>query len=248
MTHLLTVNTAKMEKSAEYGYLSAILNLQPTMRIPKNDLGLGIRNTCPDAGKCARSCLQYTGRNRFDSAAVARIRKTRMLFESPAAFQQLLDADLVSLRIRADKQRLGFTARLNGISDIPWELIQHHGRNVFERNPTIQFVDYTKTLGRLTLGIPNYCLVYSYNEKSDDKQVRHYLAHGGRVAMVFSGGELPESVKIGRNRFQVVDGDEHDLVHLHEPGVVLGLRYKRAYSPSTGKSMAVTENGFIRGV
>jgi hypothetical protein len=246
MKSFLTVNTAKMEKSAEYGYLSAILNLQPTMRIPKNDLGLGIKNTCPDAGKCARSCLQYTGRNRFDSAAVSRIRKTRMLFESPADFQHYLDADLVRLSARAHKKGLGFTARLNGISDIPWELIEHHGRNVFERHPTIQFVDYTKTAARLKLGIRNYCLVYSYNEKSSDKEVRNFLVHGGKVAMVFNG-ELPESVKIGRNRFQVVDGDEHDLVHLHEPGVVLGLRYKRAYSPNTGKSMAVKNNGFILG-
>lgn len=246
MTHLLTVNHAKMEKSAEYGYLSAILNLQPTMRIPKNDLGLGIRSTCPDAGKCARSCLQYTGRNRFDSAAVARIRKTRMLFETPSLFQHALDADLMMLKARADKHRLGFTARLNGISDLPWERIEYNDRNVFERHPTIQFVDYTKTIDRLRLGIPNYCVVYSYNEKSEPNQVRTYLAHGGRVAMVFSN-DLPDSVKIGRSRFEVVDGDQHDLIHLHEPGVVLGLRYKRAYSPRTGKSLTVTNNGFIVG-
>lgn len=228
--HLLTLNQTKMLKSELLDYVSACLNLEPAMQVPKNDLG--IKNTCEGRGVCVKTCISTTGRNRFDTSEKARVRKTNMLFEDRQLFFTLLHADLALLQ---RKERS--TCRLNCLSDLPWERFKFEGKTIFELFPNIQFLDYTKIFSRLSLDIPNYTLVYSYNEKSVDHQVRNYLAHGGRVACVFNNnGELPESYSIGGTEFEVVDGDEHDLLHLRPKGVILGLRFKRSFSRKTGKS------------
>jgi hypothetical protein len=230
--HLLTLKQTKMLKSESYGYVSACLNLEPAKPLPANDLA--IKNTCGKHGVCAKYCLKTTGRNRLNNASTARTRRTEMLFSDRGLFFSLLDADLYALKHRHDKS----TVRLNCLSDLPWERFKINGRTVFDRHPGLQFLDYTKHFDRLSLQIPNYTLVYSYSERSNDYQVRNYLAHGGRVAMVFNSGngELPEHYKIAGQTFEVVDGDTHDLLHLRPKGTILGLRYKRSYSPRTGKT------------
>jgi hypothetical protein len=45
----------------------------------------------------------------------------------------------------------------------------------------------------------------------------------GRVAMVFEGKRLP-STFMG---YKVIDGDEYDMRYIDEPGVIVGLKFKK---------------------
>jgi hypothetical protein len=239
---LLTINQAKLEKSKDYGFFSVGLQLEPTYKLPVQLAG--VKNTCSYAGRCRITCLDSTGRNRFDLARQARIRRTQLLATYPNLFFRHLDHDLELSKLTAYSHDLQLTARLNTISDVPFERILTGGSNVLDRHPEIQFLDYTKNPGRLDLKIPNYHVVYSYNEKSDPKLVQKYLLRGGQVAMVFASN-LPQFYKIGSKRFRVIEGDSHDLLHLRDPGVIVGLKYKKSFSRRTGKAQQISANGFI---
>ena len=238
--HLLSENTAKMLKSRELGYYSVVLHLEPAYTYK----GL---NTCPMAGQCKAYCLGNGGRMRFDNARAARIRRTQLFVNNESAFMHLLTADIVSAKLKAERLGVSLTIRLNGTSDIPWESIRCGGYgNIFEAFPEITFIDYTKIAERaLTVNEPNYTLVYSHNEKSDPLVEKQILKRGGRIAVVFNGKELPTGYKIGARKYPVVDGDVSDLRHLDPRGVIVGLRYKRAFSKRTGKSIAV-KAGFVQ--
>lgn len=239
MYNLLTITQTKMLKAREFGYLSAALNLKPAMKVKKHNLDIEIKNTCPDHGRCAKTCIAYTGRNRFDTSQNAQNRRTLELFDDPKMFFAKLDIDLATLAKQARNLDALPTCRLNCLSDLPWESIRISGSNVFERHRNIMFLDYTKTFRRLSHKIPNYKLVYSYNEQSDDIATRNYMLHGaGLVSIVFdTGSDLPSSYTIAGHQFNVIDGDIHDLLHLHNGGQILGLRYKRAFSSKTGKAL-----------
>lgn len=224
-----------MDKSIEFGHLSAALQLEPAF-----DLGDGT-NTCPEYGLCAQTCIAMTGQNRFDVAKQARLRRTKMFRDHRNLFMTLLDADLITHELRAWRMNLKPTARLNCLSDISWEDIRHErGTNIFERHPDIQFLDYTKVLYRARLGIPNYHVVYSVNEKTNYRELRNLLTHGGNAAVVFNvkkGEPLPESFKVNGRLFPVYDGDTNDLIHLAPPGSIRGLRYKMAFSKRSHRAL-----------
>ena len=231
--NLLTLNQAKMLKGRSRGYLQAILNLQPVMRYKSV-------NTCPNAGACAAGCLQFAGHNVFDSAYNARVRRTKLLIDSPEEFKTLLIADLYSLRRIAERKGLIPTCRLNGLSDLPWEdLIPE----VFAMFQDIQFIDYTKIDERLLKRLPeNYSLTYSWNEKANPEVVKQFITRGGRVAVVFDlkkGEALPERYTLhGLPDLPVVDGDISDLRHLDPEGCIVGLRWKLPIDGNGAKSKA----------
>ena len=237
--HLLSENTAKMLKSRELGYYSTILHLEPAYTYR----GL---NTCPAAGQCKAYCLGNSGRMRFDTARAARIRRTQLFVDNHAVFMTLLAADIASAQLKAARLGVSLTVRLNGTSDIAWELLPCNGLgNIFQAFPSVQFIDYTKISDRaLTVSEPNYCLVYSHNEKSDSLLEIQMLKRGVNIATVFED-ELPTGYKIGKRKYPVVDGDISDLRHLDPKGCIVGLRYKRAFSRKTGKSIKVKE-GFVQ--
>lgn len=233
--HLLSTKQTKMDKSVEFGYLSTALQLEPAY-----ELFPGI-NTCPMRGVCAGTCIGYTGQNRFDNAQQARLRRTHIFRDNPELFFALLDADLHAHEHKANKLGLLPTARLNCLSDISWETyLDKDGKSVFERHPGIQFLDYTKILHRAKLGISNYYVTYSVSERTDYKELRNLLTHGGTAAVVFNvkkGQPLPESFKVNGKRFPVYDGDTNDLIHLAPPGSIRGLRYKMAFSRRTRRAL-----------
>ena len=241
--NLLSDNQAKMHKSLELGFYSVILHLEPAYTYK------GLK-TCPWSGQCAGYCLGNSGQMRFEVARNARIRRTQLLVDHPSEFHGALVLDICKARRHADSLGLSLTARLNGTSDLRWEsmAISQDGKNIFEVFPEIQFIDYTKSVERaLTVQIPNYNLTYSRNEKSKEGEIVEILDNGGKVAVVFDtakGEPLPKTYKIGKRRFKVIDGDISDLRHLDPHGVVVGLRYKKAFSKKTGKSVKV-KAGFV---
>jgi len=191
MTHLLTLSQTKMNKSDTYGYLSAVLHLEPAYKYKGN-------NTCRFAGKCKATCIAHTGRNRFDNARAARIRRTQLYYEAPVEFYTMLCADIFSLIRKAKRESLIPTVRLNGTSDIPFENDDvGSGKNIFQIFPDLQFIDYTKWVARMFVDMPpNYHLTYSINEKTPAGTVaRIYRETRYNAAQVFVNN-LPKSFTV----------------------------------------------------
>ena len=170
-----------------------------------------------------------------------------MLVDSPNEFFTYLRGDLFALKRKAvrmstksRKYKVGF--RLNVLSDVPWESVFP---TIFSEFDTVQFIDYTKTWGRLFTKLPaNYHLTYSVNEKTPAGVVaRIYNETNYNCAVVFNtakGDDLPRFHTNDGITFRVIDGDKHDLRHTdprRKDGYpcLVGLRYKRAFKLSRGK-------------
>lgn len=214
--HLLTLNQTKMLKSGDKGFLSAILNLQPSY-------GYKHVYTCPfSTTGCREACLKYTGRNHMVMAEAARIRKTQLLADAKDLFLSMLIGDLAALERKANRENLLPTCRLNGLSDIDWTRYKLYNKTVFEHFPGIQFIDYTKrpNLWKQAIKYPNYHLTYSIKRSSRPKTIEAYFAAGFNCAQVFYD-TLPKQY-LDR---PVIDGTKHDLRHLDRRGALVGLKF-----------------------
>lgn len=250
--HLLTTNQAKMDKARGTGYRSAILHLQPAWSYK------GVKTCNGLHGSCARCCISKTGHNRFTNAIEARKRRTRLLIDNPSTFFSLLDADALAFTETCRKAGEIPTIRPNGTSDLnwewmaqyPWGVVPRTGKDLFQSHPNIRWYDYTKDPKRvLSQEIANYALTFSYSERSNIEEVSAILKARKNVAVVFGvrkGESLPPRYKVNGRWYLVIDGDADDL-RLPErdgKGVIVGLRYKLAFSDRTGKSMKPPE-GFV---
>jgi hypothetical protein len=111
--------------------------------------------------------------------------------------------------------------RLNGTSDIQWELIPiDNYANIFEMFSDVQFYDYTKIPTRKVSHIKNYHLTWSYSE-ANDKYARLFEQVPYNKAVVFNGG-LPRMFK----GMRVIDGDTTDMRFLDKTNRVIGLKAK----------------------
>jgi hypothetical protein len=215
---LLTAPTAqaKMAKSAKSGkYLPYILHLAPA--------DVSGYNTCPKAtAGCKAACLNTAGMGVFSNVQQARINKTKYFFEQRTSFYAQLIKEIASAQRKADKLGKQLTVRLNGTSDLQWEVYKmQDGKTIFELFPTVLFYDYTKIEKRNPQPYNNYSLTFSAADGNDD-DVRTAIDKGMNVAVVFRGDTLPQEWQ-GK---QVIDGDTDDLRFLDPRGVIVGLRAK----------------------
>jgi len=217
---LLTFNNPKILKGEKINdtYISAIMHLRPiSTRI------------CPyqDIAGCKTACLNTAGRggifkkgetsNRIQDA---RQRRTEMFLTDNELFMEILIDEIrrfCNYCYKKDKQP---AIRLNGTSDIQWELIKYEDKNIFEHYPSVQFYDYTKIPTRKVSEIDNYHLTWSYSE-ANDKYAKWYDKIAYNIAVVFNGA-FPIYFK-GR---EVINGDESDLRFLDRDNVVVGLKAK----------------------
>lgn len=241
MKNLLTVGNPKTLKGQGKGYLTAILHLAPSR--------MSGFNTCPMATKgCASACLNTAGRGGMfagektagltgaemvekiksgqimNKIQAARIRKTTAFFNDRANFMAGLVKEIELTIKKANKHSLTAVFRLNGTSDIRWEIYPVIVKgvtyaNVMEAFPTVQFYDYTKIPNRRNLP-KNYNLTFSLAESNKENAITA-LIQGLNVAAVFRG-PLPRRF-LGR---RVVDGDSTDLRFLDPKGVIVGLKAK----------------------
>jgi len=173
----------------------------------------------------------------------ARKRKTRLLFSDREAFLASLVQEVDRAIRAAIRRRLTPVFRLNGTSDLRWEImpVKRNGieyPNIFQAFLEVQFYDYTKLPNRRVADIPNYHLTFSLAD-GNESQAAEALANGISVAAVFRvkrGAPLPNAY-MGR---PVIDGDETDLRFLDPSGVIIGLRAK-------GKAIRDT-SGFVKDV
>ena len=229
-TQFFSLDSTKAIKARDYGYMNAINYMAPA------DLA-GVGDICPwRTTACSALCLGWfsgqagmvkgNAKRPLNSVRKSRIAKTRMFMRDRATFMNELNQGIAQAWRKADRDGLKLCIRLNGASDIAWEGIKDtFGRNTFDKWPTLQFIDYTKSKRRALAHargeLPrNYHLTFSRSE-SNEADCLEVLAAGGNVAVVFAG-EKPKAW----NGFRVINGDKHDLRHLDPKGVVVGLSPK----------------------
>lgn len=206
---------AKMLKSTKSGlYLPYVLHLAPAT--------LSGYQVCPKATDgCRTSCLNTSGKGAFSTVQNARIERTKYFFQQRAQFLNQLRAEISLAECNAISQGKQLTLRLNGTSDLQWEIYKaFDGKTIFQVFPNVIFYDYTKIANRKVSGIENYSLTFSAAD-GNDKDVNKALANGLNVAVVFRK-ELPTTW----NGIKVIDGDVDDLRFNDPKKVIVGLRAK----------------------
>lgn len=212
-------SNAKTRKGDGSEYVTAIMYLTPWK-------SAGI-NTCPMAeqAKCIEGCLNSAGRGVFNSVQAGRARKTQWFAGDREGFMSQLFKDIQGFVKFCSKLGVVPCVRLNGTSDIRWELIKVNGfDNIFEAFPMVQFYDYTKIANR-KIKVTNYHLTWSYSGASEAYSKQHAIAkvNGLNIAVVWRKVSSIPTEYLG---LPVVDGDKDDLRFLDPKGVVVALYAK----------------------
>lgn len=238
---LLSVGNPKTLKGMQQGFNTYILHLAPA--------NLSGFETCPKRTEgCTAACLNTAGRGGMikkgettNTIQQARIRKTKLFFESRDAFMHQLVKDIQLAIKQSAKKGLVPVFRLNGTSDLSWEKypvksLSVQGvtySNIFEAFPNVQFYDYTKVLGRKVSHIANYHLTFSAAD-GNDNDVTKAIVQGYNIAVVFG---IKKGTPMPNQSYSkpVFNGDESDLRFLDPKGVIVGLYAKgKAKKDTTG--------------
>jgi hypothetical protein len=147
-------------------------------------------------------------------------------------FFKNIEASIISIVKKAQKQGLKPCIRLNGTSDIPFENYRvYDGLSVFERFPEVQFYDYTKNPYRiLNKDMPkNYHLTFSGSMERLD--LFDKVKNSGKkvnIALVF------KSVPKTYDGIKCINGDSHDLRFLNKGKMsIIALTAKGAAKKDT---------------
>ena len=248
MKQLFSISSnAKGVKGEAIGFLTGMLYLSPA--------DLSGYQVCPMAliAQCKAPCLNTAGLGGvYTSIQRSRIAKTRRFFEDRDAFL----ADIVysirklvkAARKRHIRNKGRFTGRyhiplvrLNGTSDIRWELIPvtidgvRHP-NLMEAFPSVQFYDYSKLVNRRNLPA-NYDITFSYSGvPAFQKFVQKALDQKMRIAAVFRFERDIPARFLGR---KVIAGDASDVRSIEQRRALVALYAK-------GRAVADT-SGFVVG-
>ena len=222
-------SNAKTIKGDGSEYVTGILYMTPWKVSVKGKL----YNSCAMAeqASCVDGCLHTAGRagiiktgENTNTILTARERKAQLFYADRDTFMDLLFKDVAKLVKECAKTGAQACIRLNGTTDIRWELILVDGKNIFEHFPEVQWYDYTKIANRKVSHIKNYHLTWSYSQANPTyaKMFDTALAQGMNVAVVFRHKVKPATFK----GLTVIDGDKDDMRFLDPKGVVVGLYAK----------------------
>lgn len=245
MTKLLNIDAnAKTVKGQKQGYMTAVMYLAPYK-------AAGI-NVCPMAelAGCWKGCLNTAGRGgiakdraTFDTPAGAlpdnaiqraRIKRTRLYADDRDAFMLQLAKEIRAFVLKAGRKGLTPVVRLNGTSDIQWELQPAVDgdkvyANIFAMFPDIQFYDYTKIAKRFGRELPtNYALSLSYSEASERYRsiaMKAYRDYDASLVVVVRD-KAAKAKYLEQAGDDGVDGDATDLRFLDAPGSLVYLKAK----------------------
>jgi len=225
---IFSFDSAKAIKAIEFGYYNAIQYLAPH--------SLSGKNLCSHASpECIAHCLGWHSgqaamvkdETDINSVRQSRLDKAQRFMNDRKGYLRDVIKSIENGIKAANKKGLQLCVRLNGSSDIAWE---------------IQFVDYTKNASRLRRALPaNYYLTLSRHENNESESI-DALRAGHNVAVIFAN-ELPETW----NGFEVINGDEHDLRHMDKRGgVVVGLKAKGNKLKKSNSAFVVRDYQEIR--
>jgi hypothetical protein len=232
-------------------YQTAIMYLAPST-------ASGMGNVCPMAimAGCEKPCLYGAGRAEFlPSIPKARVAKTQRYFKSRSAFMAELVRDLEKFVRHCDAIDVRPAVRLNGTSDIQWEVAHPVTRNgvafasIFDAFPSVTFYDYTKIAKRAYRALPgNYSLTLSYS--GANAVYAAMILQAARdtdtnIAVVYRTKKMRDAAMVGYEAFdgltrRVTNGDETDMRFLDPKGVIVGLYAK-------GKAGRADKSGFVVG-
>ena len=231
-------NNAKTIKGDGSEYLTAILYMTPFKVMVDGKLF----NSCAmaDVAKCFEPCLNTAGRGAFNNVQSARQRKAEWFYRDRDSFMRQLYEDVAKFQTYCNKRGIKPVIRLNGTTDIRWELIKIEGYTLFELFPRVQWYDYTKIANRKVSHIPNYHLTWSYSGANAEyaAHLDKALAQGMSVAVVFRT-KYDASTWRG---IKVTDGDKDDLRFLDPQSSIVALYAKgKAKEDTSGFVQEVTQ-------
>ena len=224
MYPLLTTpeGNVKSQKAAEYGYSVAMLMLHAD-RIEADINPLGVEReyvtvvTCPHATHgpegCVDNCIMYTGRGRRNNKGtptgihIGRARRTRWLATEPHSFIVQLVREM-QLHVSSSKNNgLVPVVRLNGTSDLRWELIVPW---LFQILPPheLTFIDYTKWPLKARSDRPShYHLAKSVQASKESIDTVFDELNHGHISMIIDD----PSLLIDTDPALFINADAHDL-------------------------------------
>tara|TARA_R110000772_G_scaffold108972_6_gene212125 strand:- start:1401 stop:2135 length:735 start_codon:yes stop_codon:yes gene_type:complete len=213
---LIGVGTnAKTIKGDGSEYLTGIVYMTPYKVMVDNKW----YNSCSMAvlAGCIEGCLNTAGRGAMNCVQAARQRKAEWFYRDRDGFMRQLITDLKRFVAYCKKRGIQPVIRLNGTTDIRWELITIDGLTIFEHFPEISYYDYTKIANRNTDHIPNYHLTWSYSNASPKyaAMMQTALDRGMNVATVFRKAFDYANTWAG---LPVINGDADDLRILDPKG------------------------------
>ena len=228
---LLNIDNPKTVKGQKYGVRTAVLYLSPASSSGVNLCAMAVEAACIDA------CLNTAGRGAMSSVQMSRLRKTLFMLQYWDEYVAMLRAEIEKRAKYAKRKGYKYAVRLNGTTDIRWELKLWEDMVYYNLWHDVQFYDYTKIPNRLVPDTSIYDLTFSYS--GVEKYQRHVdtaRAMGMRLAVVFRYRTQIPKTFLGMD---VVDGDDSDLRFLEPQGVVSALYAK-------GKAVHDT-SGFVVG-
>ena len=195
-------------------YLTAILYMTPYKIMVDGKLF----NSCAMAkqASCIDACLYTAGRGQMSNVQTARQRKAEWFYRDRDSFMQQLHEDITKFSAYCHKRGIQPCVRLNGTTDIRWELIKLGDYNIFDLHPDVQYYDYTKISNRKCKDIPNYHLTWSYSNANPEyaKLLDKAIEQGMNAAVVYRTAYH----KTTWQGYPVVDGDSDDLRFLDPKG------------------------------
>ena len=220
-------NDAKTVKGEKIGVRTAILYLSP-----HNISGV---NMCPMAhvAQCAKGCLNTAGRGAMTTVQLARLRKTLYFNQYREEFIEQLKREIVVHILLSIKKNMVPAVRLNGTSDIRWELLIWDFMVDMRNKYGAKFYDYTKIANRIIPDRDVYDITFSYSGVKDyAKYYQTARKMGHRIAVVFRSKDIIPTTWDG---LDVVSGDDSDVRFMDDHGVAVALYAKgRARHDQTG--------------
>ena len=185
--------------------------------------------------ECDKPCLFKSGRGQMQIVQNSRRAKTKLWHNDRDLFIDILTRELNAFIRSCKKSGHIPAARLNTISDIPWE---DYGIPQLFSPLGLKMYDYTKIADRLGKTPDNYSLMFSYSSApAYQEEVRKALATDCPISVVFRGG-MPSSF-LGR---EVIDGDRSDLFNLEAQGKIIGLKLKGGKEIQSSSSPFIVDN------
>jgi len=212
----------KLKKSSGGKYSVAGLSLMPSLKF------------CPMSIKagCFDLCLKSAGRGRFNNVVKARNNKSNFYNNDYDLFMILLKYELQLHIMNCKKNNVNPSARLNVLSDIPYEKT-----DIFNTFKEIYFYDYTKRANRIEAcnSIENYKLMFSYSGRDAYlNQVSKALDFSNPIAVVFRK-TFPKFF-LGR---PVFNGDLSDIDNSTKHGHVIALKAKGSLAKNSFNDFVV---------
>lgn len=205
-------------------------------------------NVCPFAtAGCIATCLNTAGRagimrkgETTNTILEARKRRTAAFFSDRKAFEVALTRDVAKLQRRAIKLGMLPAVRLNGTSDLRFDVFY---RGLFTSFPMVTFYDYTKDLNKVRDYVAkrtpaNYHVTFSWSENVTRQTLVEVFDSGVNVAVPYVGdpARIASKLPAAPASAHYVDGDAHDLRFLDgDRGAIVALTAKgKAKRDTTG--------------